>query len=221
MPQTSIEPGNIPSPDEVKTELDTILASSGFRRSERHAKFLRYICQTALDGEASTLNEYLIAHEVFGRGDEYSPRDDSVVRRQAHSLRQKLQDYYAGEGKNDPVRIELPTGRYVPAFVRWQPSSLTIQNPPLAAPEYQAVGPRRWWPALEVCAGVGLFALGWLTAGMTQRRHTQVDAAVSEIWGLGFQIRQARLSASAILSLPWSSSSDPRCHPARSPLASP
>ncbi len=184
MPQTSVEPGNVPPPDEVKAELETILASAGFRRSERHAKFLRYICETALDGQASKLNEYLIAHEVFGRGDEYSPGEDSVVRRQAHSLRQKLQDYYTGEGKDDPVRIELPTGRYVPVFVRRQEQQPVRESLTRPGPEPAVSRIRQWWPVVATCAAVGLFALGWLSSGIMQRpQATQVDAAVTEIWG--------------------------------------
>lgn len=78
----------------IKAELDLVLRSEGFRRSERQTRFLRFVCETALSGEADHLNEYLIAHRVFERGSDYSPGEDSVVRRQAYSLRQKLQEYY-------------------------------------------------------------------------------------------------------------------------------
>ena len=102
MRHTSIEAGSgvPPLPDEVRAELEVVLASSAFRRSERHSQFLRFfVCETFLNGDGAKLNEYFIAHEVFGRGADYSPGEDSVVRRQAHSLRQKLQDYYSGRGK--------------------------------------------------------------------------------------------------------------------------
>ncbi|HXJ40103.1 MAG TPA: hypothetical protein VNH18_12570, partial [Bryobacteraceae bacterium] len=102
--------------DAVRAELELVLGSQAFARSERHSRFLRFICETTLAGDAPKLNEYLIAHTVFDRGDDYSSGEDSVVRRQAYSLRQKLKEYYSEEGKSDPVRIELPTGRYVPAF---------------------------------------------------------------------------------------------------------
>src|SRR5215468_5871262 len=120
MRQNFVEPGiasALPA-EQLRAELESVLASGPFVRSERHSQFLRFVCETTLNGNAAKLNEYLIAHEVFGRGPGYSPGEDSVVRRQAHSLRQKLHDYYAGQGKHNPVRIELPVGRYVPAFVR-------------------------------------------------------------------------------------------------------
>src|SRR5438309_2543064 len=116
----------------VRAELELVLKSQAFGRSERHSRFLRFICETTLNGDASKLNEYLIAHTVFDRGAEYSSGEDSVVRRQAYSLRQKLKEYYSEEGKNDPVRIELPTGRYVPTFQFLPQSAAT---PPAKEPE--------------------------------------------------------------------------------------
>src|SRR6267143_4767811 len=118
----------------VRAELELVLKSQTFWRSERHARFLRFICETTLSGEASKLNEYLIAHSVFDRGAEYSSGEDSVVRRQAYSLRQKLKDYYSEEGKNNPVRIELPTGRYVPTFHFRQASEATPSGTEAEAP---------------------------------------------------------------------------------------
>ena len=81
----------------VRAELELVLRSQAFWRSERHSRFLRFICETTLTGEASKLNEYLIAHAVFDRGADYSSGEDSVVRRQAYSLRQKLKEYYSEE----------------------------------------------------------------------------------------------------------------------------
>ena len=104
-------------PDDARRQVTAILASDSFRRSERQSQFLRFICDLTLTGDAAKINEYLLAHEVFGRGPDYSPGEDSVVRRQAHTRRQKLQDYYAGEGRNDAVRIDIPVGRCVPVFV--------------------------------------------------------------------------------------------------------
>src|SRR3954451_4801034 len=115
----------------VRAELELVLKSQAFGRSERHSRFLRFICETTLNGDASKLNEYLIAHQVFDRGADYSPGEDSVVRRQAYSLRQKLQEYYAADGKNSSVRIELPVGRYVPTFKFVEPAALLS---PVVAP---------------------------------------------------------------------------------------
>jgi hypothetical protein len=175
-----------PEPAEVQAELDRILATDAFRRAERHTKFLSFVCETALRGNGSQLNEYLIAHEVFGRGADYSPGEDSVVRRQAHAVRQKLQEYYAGPGKDDPVRIVLPVGRYVPAFVRAEAEPVPEApppQPPVAAPPAPPAGRPRWHFALAAAVVPLLFAAGWLTATATRATPAGgLDPALQEIW---------------------------------------
>jgi len=129
MPSSGIDLEQTPvSPSEANAALEAVLHSSQFERSERLQRFLRFICETTLHGESQRINEYLIGSEVFQRGSDYSPSEDSIVRRQAHALRQKLQEYYAHDGQSDEVRIELPVGRYVPVFRRVP----TVSSPTLA-----------------------------------------------------------------------------------------
>ena len=81
--------------------------SPTFDRSERLHKFLRYICKLTLKGEASRINEYLIGSEVFRRVPTTIP---TKIRWSAAKLMrcgESLNDYYAGEGKDRPIRIEL------------------------------------------------------------------------------------------------------------------
>ena len=142
MRELSVESGDTATPPDeeaVRAHLDSILNSAPFKRSERHCRFLRFVCETTLKSEAFKLNEYLIAHAVFDRGDDYSSGEDSVVRRQAYSLRQKLQEYYASEGARDTVRIELPVGRYVPTFSSAAPARQTITPAPPVPPTTERV----------------------------------------------------------------------------------
>src|SRR5215510_2219544 len=100
----------------VRRELDTILSSSRFVQSKRLRDFLRFVVERHLDGKDDELKETLLAIEVFGRRADYDPKQDSIVRTEAGRLRSKLIEYYAGEGRNDSVIIELPKGRYTPVF---------------------------------------------------------------------------------------------------------
>ncbi len=104
------------SKDEKLAQLERILQSQVMQGSESLRAFLRFVVQKAIDQQEDQLKEYTIATEVFGRGDQYSPRTDSVVRVQASRLRSKLQEYYFTEGKADSVLIELPKGHYTPFF---------------------------------------------------------------------------------------------------------
>jgi hypothetical protein len=60
--------------------------------------------------------EYVIAREVFDRPGSFDPRLDSIVRVQAAQLRARPRQYYACEGKDDPIEAEIPTCQYIPVF---------------------------------------------------------------------------------------------------------
>src|SRR5437773_9804034 len=102
-------------PETVRRQLERVLASTSFTRSERLSRFLRFVVEGHLDGRDNELKESVIALEVFGARD-YDPKQDSIVRTEAGRLRARLAEYYVGEGGGDPVIIELPKGGYVPVF---------------------------------------------------------------------------------------------------------
>ena len=106
---------------ELATHLARIETSSGFTRAGRLTRFLRYITEEAIAGRAGQLKEYTIAIEVFGRPSSYDPQVDSLVRVQAGLLRTRLQQYYSSEGRDEPIRIEIPKGGYEPLFQRTGP----------------------------------------------------------------------------------------------------
>ena len=102
----------------ARRQLERVLASSGFSRNERMARFLRFVVEQHLEGKDSELKESVIAIEVFGRSPDHDPSQDSIVRTEAGRLRARLGEYYAGEGKGDALVIELPKGGYAPVFRR-------------------------------------------------------------------------------------------------------
>ena len=108
MQQDTQNPTRSPvAPEEVYAELDLLIRSPIFNRSEKLQRFLRFVCETTVRGDGPQINEYLIGSEVFRRGADYNPSEDSIVRRHAHAMRQKLQEYYATEGADHAVRIEI------------------------------------------------------------------------------------------------------------------
>lgn len=103
-------------PDAEWAELETVLASRNFARSPNQVKILRYIGTKYLEGHGDSIKEYIIGVEALGRPPEFDPKQDSVVRVEAHRLREKLERYYQTEGADHPVVISLQTGHYVPQF---------------------------------------------------------------------------------------------------------
>ncbi|MDC7787488.1 hypothetical protein PQJ75_09285 [Rhodoplanes sp. TEM] len=102
----------------MRAALARITASQRFRDSPQIAAFLTYVVERTLAGKAEQIKGYTIAVEAFGRDASFDPNSQSIVRTEAARLRQELARYYAEPGRDDPIRIELPRGRYVPVFVR-------------------------------------------------------------------------------------------------------
>src|ERR1017187_5879192 len=100
----------------ARRQLERVLASAGFSRNERLARLLQFVVEQHLEGKDDEIKESVIALEVFGRGPDHDPKQDSIVRTEAGRLRARLGEYYLGEGKNDALVIELPKGGYAPAF---------------------------------------------------------------------------------------------------------
>jgi hypothetical protein len=106
----------VPVREEKLDQLERLLNSRILQGSESLKAFLRFVVLKTIDNQEVSLKEYTIATEVFGRSDNYDSRSDSMVRVQAGRLRTKLQEYYATEGKQDKVLIDLPKGHYTPTF---------------------------------------------------------------------------------------------------------
>ncbi len=107
----------------VRQALERILKSGPFAQSQRRRRFLEYIVNETLAGRGDRLKGYSIAREVFDRPEEFDPNLDPIVRMEAARLRDRLREYYEGDGRNDPIRIELRKGTYTPQIEFRQPSA--------------------------------------------------------------------------------------------------
>lgn len=127
-------PEPTPSADEIRTAVDRVAASEGFRRSARLVAMLRYVVEHALSHPDRPLKEYRLGVEVFGLDADYDTRLDPVVRVEMRRLRQRLADYYADAGRDDPMRIDVPRGGYAATFVRATPGPGLVVPPAPDAP---------------------------------------------------------------------------------------
>jgi hypothetical protein len=97
-------------------QIDKLIKSHSLHSSESLCKLLRYLAEHSLDHPSIALKEYQIATEVLGRPSGFDPQSDSTVRVQAGRLRVKLAEYYAHEGPDDPILVEIPKGSYALTF---------------------------------------------------------------------------------------------------------
>jgi len=152
----------------LQAQLQRVLASPGFARNERMSRFLRFIVERQLHGREGELKESLIGIDVFGRKPGFDPQQDSVVRTEAGRLRSRLSEYYTGDGKDDPLIIELPKGGYVPVFRRRAEEPHTAIDEPKKS--------SRHWLAVAMAGFV--IALGVVVWWRVQRTRQPVGIAV-------------------------------------------
>ncbi|WP_431282920.1 tetratricopeptide repeat protein [Humitalea sp. 24SJ18S-53] len=103
-------------PGVIQDALRRVLESRGFDASERNRQFLAYAVEETLEGRGDRIKAYSIATSVFGRDAGFDPQLDSIVRIEAGRLRRSLERYYLTTGAEDPIRITIPRGSYVPVF---------------------------------------------------------------------------------------------------------
>jgi regulation of enolase protein 1 (concanavalin A-like superfamily) len=127
----------------LREQLARILASSHFSSSRHLSDFLAYAGECALKGRTH-LDQVEMASKVLGRTD-FNPIEDATVRKIATHVRQRLEQYYAGDGVSDPVRVVLPVRSYVVRFER-------IERP-------AATSPTRRGPVWRYALPVGILLI--------------------------------------------------------------
>jgi hypothetical protein len=132
------------------------------------------------------LKEYQIATEVFGRPPNFDPQSDSTIRVQAGRLRLKIAEYYASEGAEDPIQVEMPKGTYVISFHRREGSSAKLKA--VSKNEQNATGTkaeRNWKFAFLALLMVAVAAVAYLlvhNARASDRASEPVPAAFNTFW---------------------------------------
>lgn len=182
--------------ERIREQALKITQSGALGRSRSYARLLEFLVECGSQGR--TPKELEIAMEVFGKGADFDPSQDSMVRVYAHNLRQKLEHYYATEGRAEPARISLARGEYRVFLVERE--AVEMPDEPMPQPAAAAAEPvpaaelvpvptaapvrSRWRPALLAASlllvGVLLgFAVDELRA--PPRTLPQIVAA-SPVW---------------------------------------
>jgi hypothetical protein len=108
---------SVPSTSEQYRKLiQRILISKQFRSSPRLHELFNYIAGASLRDDPQAATEQQIGINVFGRKPGYNCSEDSIVRTEIRQLRLKLNAYFAEEGAQEDLRVEVPKGRYVLEF---------------------------------------------------------------------------------------------------------
>jgi hypothetical protein len=159
--------------------LHRIGASVAFQKSNRLREFLLYVGKRKLEDPQCSIPEQEIGVAVFGRPVGYDTGQDNLVRVQASQLRKKLQQYFAAEGRDESIVVELPKGGYAPVF-----HAREVPAPGLAS---LRVRRSTWvWAGWGLAGVLGLALLLLLVQnlGLRQRAELGMGArpAVDRLW---------------------------------------
>jgi len=154
----------------IHEQLVRILAHPAFRNSKRYPSFLRYVVELTAKGQTENLKERTIGVEVFERDPNYDTNTDHIVRTTAGEIRKRIAQYYHEPGHESELRIELPSGSYVPEFHWPQGPALSVSKKP--AP----TGSRRFYGI------AALLLLLLLALGMLWSHHRASATALDQFW---------------------------------------
>jgi hypothetical protein len=165
-----------------------VVAASCFKKSARLREFLLYVCEKAITDQLDDIREQEIGKAVFGRRPEYNAGDDNIVRVEARELRKRLDIYFSGEGREEPVVIRIPKGSYVPIFEPRDPVTIPASEPPvtglanLPSVAGDSDRPAKHDPATVLLVALvlaSLVAVSWLLLENRQLRRSLRTPAVA------------------------------------------
>lgn len=126
--------------EELQGQVSRISHSRVFEHSQTLQRLLRYLAAKSIEAPGEQIKEYTIGVEALERRPSFDPKEDTIVRVQMHRLREKLLEYYKGDGAQDPILVTIPKGRYLPSF-EGMPPLLRLSHALLASSEGAAEGP--------------------------------------------------------------------------------
>ena len=177
-------PPSEPTREEEERELAWLLERPEISRSANLVRLLTFVCAKYFEGRSEEIRESAIAVEALGRRREgFDSQSDPIVRVTARTLRKRLDEFYRTEGRTHRVHLVLPTGQYVPRFLR-SDGDASADVP--AAPERVADGdvlvPRSGRRAMLVAGVAAACALSfWL--GRRSRPADEPGPPSMELWG--------------------------------------
>lgn len=169
-----------------------IASSPHLKPSPRLCEFLFYIARCAIREAPEDATEQQIGIRVFGRPPGYNSSEDSIVRTHARLLRQKLEAYFAAEGAEEDLILDVPKGHYLPVFhsrespVPHPASDVHLTGEIDVNPETPAAESRseRFWqnPWIIVFASVLILAAAAAVLWRPSRIPAPQETAVERFW---------------------------------------
>jgi hypothetical protein len=159
--------------EEIAELAARLRARHALGRSDGQNRLFDFLAECAVAGARP--KEFEVAAAVFGRSSAFDGSQDASVRVAVHRLRRKLDDFYAGPGCDETVRLTIPKGEY-----------RMVAEPRAAEPEVAPIAGRSM-RAYVIAGLVGLALLNlvaWAAFWMTHGgERTLARAQGAAPWG--------------------------------------
>jgi hypothetical protein len=125
-------------PEVIRACVSRVIEAGVLGRGHIYPKLLTYLADCTIRGEVP--KEFDITVDVFGKakGDVDAP--DTQTRVHIYKLRARLDTYYAGAGKKEAVRLEIPKGTYHLCAVRNEIAATPVAAPRRPVSRYALAG---------------------------------------------------------------------------------
>jgi hypothetical protein len=157
--------------DEIAALAARLRARHALGRSDGLNRLFDFLAECAVAGARP--KEFEVAAAVFGRSSAFDGSQDASVRVAVHRLRRKLDDFYAGSGRDEPMRLTIPKGEYRMVAEPRSGEAAPVDAPPAirSLRVYVIAG-----IALVVLLNLAAWAVFWTTHG-AERTVTRAQAA--------------------------------------------
>jgi len=108
-------------PAVIRACVSRVIETGVLGRGHVYPKLLTYLADCTIRGEVP--KEFDITVDVFGKAKGDVDATDAKTRVHIYKLRARLDAYYAGAGKNESVRLEIPKGTYHLGAVTNEPAA--------------------------------------------------------------------------------------------------
>jgi hypothetical protein len=162
----------------IRDQMQRMLAHSLFRNSKRYPPLFRFVVESVLDGQSGTLKERQLGMQVFGREPDYDTNLDPIVRYTAGEIRKRIAQYYHLPEHQGELRIELPSGSYLPEF--HFPAAAPVAEQEAPAPQADS-HPQVRFPSRWLIAGVAVCLVALAALALTWKPW-QSRNAVDRFW---------------------------------------
>lgn len=167
-------------PDALRSHAERIKASGVLGRSPLMQRLFDFLLECSIAGKAP--KEIEVAVDAFGKGAEFDVSQDAMVRVYIHKLRRKLEEFYAGSGSAETVRLSIPKGEY-----RFVVEAAAVPAPEDEAAELASVAPpvarRRWlMPVLVASAVLNIVAVAYFALRPAGESNDFREVRENRVW---------------------------------------